>query len=337
MAITSNAVARRDVTTAIAIRSGQDVFDDRQVAALAVLGVKDATKADLAVYFHVCRQTGLDPFLKQIHLIGRREKQGDQWVIKQTIQVGIDGFRIIRDRAAKRDGVEVEYSRTIWYDNDGSEHKIWLRPEAPAGCEMTVYKNGRPFPAVLTFAEYVQTNREGKPTGKWRDAPAHQLEKCAEAFGLRRAFPHDLGNIRLEDEMPAAEDAPPAPQRVTAEDITRRRQPAPEPEPERPARGRSDRPTGAMLGKLGKLLGRVFPGGPDDDAASLAAAFLTWQAGRDDATTLEALTRDEALAATRVLEDALARAEDDTEQAASAIWAQHKADQQDAESEASDE
>lgn len=348
MTVTDNAVARRDATTAIAIRAGQDMFDDRQVAALAVLGVKDATKADLAVYFHVCRQTGLDPFLKQIYLIARQEKVRDQWVTKQTIQVGIDGFRVIRDRAAKRDGVEVEYSRTIWYDHDGGEHKIWLRPDPPAGCEMTVYKNGRPYPAVLTYAEYVQT-KNGAPTGQWRTAPAHQLEKCCEAFGLRRAFPHDLAGIRLEDEMPAAEQAPAqaVAQRVTAADITTQRprrqaaSPAPEvhdaeiviepapaaaaepaetgPGPGRPGSSPNARPTSAALAKLGKALTKVRLGTPED-----LAVFLAWAAGRSEATRLEALTHGETEEITKYLDKALKAADDDGDLASSRIWTAYR-------------
>jgi phage recombination protein Bet len=345
MSSPGNGVATRGATTAIAIHSGQDVFDDRQVAALAVLGVKDATKADLAVYFHVCRQTGLDPFLRQIYLIARQEKVRDQWVTKQTIQVGIDGFRVIRDRAAKRDGVEVEYSRTTWYDADGGEHKVWLSPGPPAGCEMTVYKNGRAYPAVLTYAEYVQVSKDGKPTGKWRDAGAHQIEKCCEAFGLRRAFPNDLAGIQLEDEIPAGEPPPPAAAaRVTAEQVTSRparQRPAPPARdeeiplpPDPPGAPAADppglRPTGAALGKLGKLIRHVPLGAPADEVA-----FLSWQAGRP--VTLETVTKAECAAVTAGLDSYLAAANGDADAAAEAIWTAYRADQVSAEQDAAAE
>lgn len=360
--MTTTDVARRDATSAVAIRPGQEMFDDRQTAALAVLGVKDATKADLAVYFHVCQQTGLDPFLKQIYLIARQEKVRDQWVTKQTIQVGIDGFRVIRDRAAKREGIEVEYSRTIWYDSGGGEHKVWLRAEPPAGCEMTVYKDGRPYPAVLTFAEYVQTNRDGKPTGKWRDAPAHQLEKCVEAFALRRAFPQDMAGVHLPEEM-GSDDAgpPPAAVRTARAEIVRERpgrpagspgapaaqgdgSPAPtdsrdEPDaaPARPgptpaepaaatdstpppatAQTAQARPSGAAMGKLGKLLQQI----PLGDRAEVRA-YIEWQTGH---SALEQLSRDDVTTLTQHLTSHLSAAEGNTEAAAGRIWeAYHEA------------
>src|SRR5487761_1716403 len=78
---------------ALAIRRGQNFWDDKQRAALAVLGIKSASNGELAVFFHYCQRTGLDPFSRQIYMTPRREKQDGQWVEKQTIQVGIDGVR----------------------------------------------------------------------------------------------------------------------------------------------------------------------------------------------------------------------------------------------------
>jgi phage recombination protein Bet len=355
---TSTAVATRD--TAVSIRAGQQLFDDKQRAALAVLGVKDATAADLAVYMHVCQRTGLDPFTRQIYMLNRREKQGDQWVTKQTIQVGIDGFRVIRDRAARRDGVDVEYEDTRWYDADGTSYEIWLRDEPPAGCGMTVLKNGKRYPAVLTYREYCQTNRDGKPTGKWRDAPAHQLEKCCEAFGLRRAFPHDLAGIRLDDELPPADTIEPAQQRNAATDVTPRGQrrqasPPPAPAPDEPAEAeivdepapgsepdtapagnaRSDRPTGAAIGKLGRLLTRI-PVAQHGDQGE----WIAWATGRLTARSLDDLTRDETARLTGLLGRVLDEAGGDTAAAAARLWAVYDQDTGRAaepDSEASDE
>ena len=87
--------------TAIALRDDQFTFDDLQVAALAHMGVANASKADLAIFFHESKRTGLDPFARQIHMIGRNTKnpRTDKWETKFTIQTGIDGYRLIADRA----------------------------------------------------------------------------------------------------------------------------------------------------------------------------------------------------------------------------------------------
>ena len=87
---------------ALAIRPGQVMWTDKQRAALAVLGIKDASNADRAVFMHYCQRTGLDPFSRQIYMIGRSEKQPDgTWRKKWTIQTGIDGFRVNRARAER--------------------------------------------------------------------------------------------------------------------------------------------------------------------------------------------------------------------------------------------
>ena len=133
--MTVTAIDAYQPPAALAIRPGQEMWTDKQRAALSVLGIRDASNADLAVFMHVSQRTGLDPFSKQIYMIKRRVKEDGQWIDKWTIQTGIDGFRVIRDRVAERQGVTVEYEDTIWYDRDGGEHKVWLRdddePAAP--------------------------------------------------------------------------------------------------------------------------------------------------------------------------------------------------------------
>jgi phage recombination protein Bet len=299
-------------TAALAIRPGQEMWTDKQRAALAVLGITGATNGDLAVFMHYCQKTGLDPFSRQIYMINR---QG-----KQTIQVGIDGFRVIRDRLAARAGVTVEYEDTIWYDADGREHKVWLWDEPPVACRVTVLKDGKRFPGVVKFGAYAAT-KDGKLVAQWRTQPDHMIEKCAEAFALRRAFPHDLGGIYLEDEMaPAAPVA--GPLRVTAAEIIRQPEPAPPPPAEATSNGeakhepRQPQPAGKQaIGKLAGLL-RALELGTDEDVAAL----VEWQCGEPYAGT-----RSQVQLVTSFLEDHLAACQGDTAEAASAIWAQYRA------------
>jgi phage recombination protein Bet len=264
--MTSNAIELHAPAAALAIRPGQQMWSDKQVAALAVLGIKGATKADLAVFMHYCQKTGLDPFSRQIYGIMRREKSGGEWVDKFTIQVGIDGFRVIRDRVAERLGVTVEYEDTIWYDADGGEHKIWLWEDPPAGCNVTVVKDGHRFPGVLRFASYAARSRDGDLVSQWKTQPDHMIEKCAEAFALRRAFPNDLAGVRLDDEMPPAEPGAPATirsrGRVTVAEVVDR-QPAgtpPDEFPDREPDGGDEQPPAPARASTGQLsmIGRTL-------------------------------------------------------------------------------
>ena len=215
---------------ALALRPGQSFWDDKQLAALAQLGIQGASKADQAVFLHYCQRTQLDPFARQIYMIGRRVKDSDgKWVSKWTIQVGIDGFRVIRDRIARRDGVTVEYADTLWYDESGGEHEVWLWDQPPAACKVTVAVDGRRFPGVVRFNAYAQRNKDGELISQWKTQPDHMIEKCAEAFALRRAFPNDLAGIALDDEQAPSTDtvhmAPATRGRVTAAEIRQRAEP----------------------------------------------------------------------------------------------------------------
>jgi phage recombination protein Bet len=214
---------------ALAIREGQTYWDDQQLAALQQLGIRDVTKADMRVFMHYCQKTGLDPFARQIYMIGRKMKDGST---RQTIQVGIDGFRVIAQRAARRDGAVLSYGDTVWYDGTGQPYDVWVYPDPPAAAKVTVYRDGKPFPGIARFASFAAYGKDGKLTGLWPVMGDHLIAKCAEAQALRRAFPQDLEGLLTPDETDAAPRRAPhfAAQQVESPAPRRqRREPAPEP------------------------------------------------------------------------------------------------------------
>jgi phage recombination protein Bet len=221
---------------ALTLRSDQTRFDEQQRAALATLGIKtDAPQADLDVFLHVSQRMGLDPFAKQIHLIYYRVNEAvwnprtrqwdDNWIEKPSIQTGIGGFRVQRDRVAKREGLLIDYEDTVWYNAKGEGFDVWLWDEPPAACRVvTKISDGRRFPATIRFNEFAKRNKNGQLTGRWRDGHSYQIEKCAEAASLRKAFPQDFAGLDLDVEIESDPDAPavlpqdqPQRQRVTAE------------------------------------------------------------------------------------------------------------------------
>ena len=226
LAVRNGAAPAQQPSAALELRSGQTMWTKDQHAALVAMGIpREASSAELGVFLHQCQRTGLDPFSKQIYLIYRQSYENGRTVNKPTTQVGIDGFRVIRDRIARRDGVAVEYDETYWYSPDGQVHDMWLWDEPPAACKFTVLVDGRRFPAKLRFNEYAQRKKDGALNKMWTEKPAHMIEKCAEAEALRRAFPNDMAGVMLEDAAPLPEDMPaPAPQRVTAEQARARTQ-----------------------------------------------------------------------------------------------------------------
>ncbi|HEX7105803.1 MAG TPA: phage recombination protein Bet [Acidothermaceae bacterium] len=193
-------LARTGASSDLVISADQTFWTDKQKAALVQLGVANASNADLAVFFHQSVRTGLDPFAKQIYMI---ERQG-----KQTIQTGIDGFRLIARRAVNATGESLGYEETLWCGSDGVWRDIWLDPQPPAAAKVVVVRDGNRYPAVALFSEYAATKRDGTLTGMWLSKPALMLAKCAEALALRKAFPLDLSGLYTSDEMQSSDTAP---------------------------------------------------------------------------------------------------------------------------------
>ncbi|WP_052061922.1 phage recombination protein Bet [Rhodococcoides fascians] len=203
----SNELAVQEHSTALTIREDQFEFSSQQVAALKQLGVDQATDGDLSVFFHQAKQTGLDPFAKQIYMIGRNAKLDDgSWGKKYTIQTGIDGYRLIARRAAKKERESLGYGDTLWCGEDGQWRDVWLARTNPSAAKVTVIRDGQPFAAVALWTEYVQTTRDGKPNTMWSKMGANQLAKCAEALALRKAYPQDLSGIYTSEEMGQTEN-----------------------------------------------------------------------------------------------------------------------------------
>ena len=182
---------------ALAITPDQQQWTPQQVAVLRQLGLQDASPADLDIFHHQCQRTGLDPFARQIYMIGRWSREGT----KYTIQTSIDGLRLVGHRAASARRETLEVSDTEWCGPDGVWRDVWLSDEPPAAARVAILRNGGRFPAVAMFREYAQTKKDGNLTQMWSDKGALMIAKCAEALAWRKAFPQDLSGIYTSDEM----------------------------------------------------------------------------------------------------------------------------------------
>ncbi|MFI1735231.1 recombinase RecT [Streptomyces acidicola] len=196
--------------TWLAIREDQKAFEDQQLRALraAFPDLAEASPAQLGIFFHYCKASGLDPFGRQIYMIKRKSRGEIRW----TIQTGIDGYRLIARRAADRAGQSIAYEDFVWYDAEGGEHNVWLRDEPPAACKFVVWRGDSRFPAVAHWREYAPKvwdyeAQEYKLGGLWPQMPASQLSKVAEALALRRACPADLSGLHVDEELHAADAA----------------------------------------------------------------------------------------------------------------------------------
>ena len=190
---------------ALAIRPDQTKWTPDQAAVLQQSGIDNqVAPAELSAFLHLCQRTRLDPFSRQIYLIGRWDNRQQRKVY--TPQTSIDGYRVIAHRAAAEAGHALGYEDTLWCAKDGRWQDVWLSEEPPAAAKVVVIRNGMRFSAVARYSEYVQTKKGGEPSGLWVKMPATMTAKCAEALALRMAFPHDLAGVYTAEEMAQADN-----------------------------------------------------------------------------------------------------------------------------------
>ena len=150
---------------------------------------KKANDTELKLFLDVCESRKLDPVLKQIHAVFRWSKKDNAY--SMSIQVGIDGFRLMASRTgeyAGSDAIEFE-----WSDDNGF----------PVKATATVYRMVQGQKCAFTGEAYWDEYYPGDgPEGFfWKKMPKGQLAKCAETIALRKGFPGETSGLYEPAEM----------------------------------------------------------------------------------------------------------------------------------------
>lgn len=172
-------------------------FSEEKVALLKLsAGCKDLFDDEFQLFVEMCRRRRLDPFCRQVYAIVRTSKESGRRSV--TWQTAIDAFRLIASRSGEYEGQEGPY----WCDANGKWTRAWLTRAAPASCRVGIYRRGfrSAVWGIARFDAYAQFGG----AGLWERMGDNQIAKCAEAQGLRKAFPEDLGSIYVREEMDQA-------------------------------------------------------------------------------------------------------------------------------------
>ena len=167
----------------LSIQSTKEIisFNDEQIKLIKNYLCKGISDDELKLFSAVCKKTGLDPFMKQIYAVKRKDQM--------TIQTSIDGYRLIAERTGRyAPGRESTYQ----YNNEGRmvSATSYVKKQTADGTWHEVA-------ASAYFDEY----RPNYSNQFWDSKPHIMLAKCAESLALRKAFPNELSGLYSDEEM----------------------------------------------------------------------------------------------------------------------------------------
>lgn len=218
-----------------------------------------------------CRARRLDVFKRPVHVVPIWDSNKGAEV--ESVWPGIGELRTTAARTGEHAGYdEAVFGSLITMTFKGMVGKGQYAKEVektvtfPEWAQITVYRlvKGQrmpyPSPKVEWLETYATMGKSDVPNDMWANRPKGQIEKCAEAAALRRAFPEEIGSDYIPEEVGgrrAAIDitpvAPSIPKGATAVDRLDAFAGSPRPEPEPTEAEVSPEPTEAGSEALGDV------------------------------------------------------------------------------------
>lgn len=189
------------MSTALALKEATDiVITNEQIDIIKNTVCREATDAEMQLYFYDCKRRGVHPLDRLIHFT----KRGGRYVPITSI-----------DLFYQRAHASGEFA--------GQDETIFKGQPGQDGFEATVrvyrQRQGHDkagWSATARWSEYFPGEQQGH---MWKKMPSRMLEKCAEALALRKAFPSELQGLYVKEEMDkAGEELPAYRQRSTPQE-----------------------------------------------------------------------------------------------------------------------
>lgn len=181
-----------------------------------------------------CKARNLDYMKRPVHVVPIWDSKKRREV--ESVWEGIGSLRTTAHRTQNYAGCDpcefgptIKSTFTAEVERNNQTRTETVEVEHPEWARMTVYRLVQgvrcafPGPRVRWTAAYGRRGGTTLPNDMWLKRADEQLEKCAEAAALRRAFPEELGDVYAAEEMhgqvvdvtpePTAEDRAARPQR----------------------------------------------------------------------------------------------------------------------------
>ena len=149
-----------------------------------------------------CKARDMDIMKRPVHIVPVWDKQRRCEV--ETVWAGLHEVRSTAHRTSSYAGIDpIEFGPM-------QEKRLGdTNVNFPEWAKVTVYRmvHGTrcPFTQTVHWLETYSGGRNGKPSPMWVKRPNDQLAKCAEVAALRMAFPEELGNEYVAEDMAGKE------------------------------------------------------------------------------------------------------------------------------------
>lgn len=205
--------SRLPIVGSVADELGIDAMQWRVLVDQVFPNAKSAEAIALALTY--CKARNLDVFKRPVHIVPMWSSALNRMV--ETVWPGIAEVRTTAVRTGAYAGIDeviygpmierdFEGDRDIW-ENDrkvGTE-RVKITARFPEFASVVVYRmvEGQrcAFNAKVYWEEAFASDKSGLPNSMWQKRPRGQLDKCVEAAALRKAFPEELGNTYVAEEM----------------------------------------------------------------------------------------------------------------------------------------